>query len=97
MVRIKDDVTLPVQWDKITEDSPRIKFVYVNWRGVSHEYVVEVESVTYGRSGDSEVGPDWYLHGDIITRDDDPREDMGPTRRRSFKLIGIKDPKEVER
>ena len=65
-----------------------LEFDYVNWKGDPHRYVIKTESLTYGQ-------PDkhWYINGDLITRDGDPREDMGPTRRRSFKVSAILNPR----
>jgi hypothetical protein len=70
--------------------SSRLKFRYRNWRGVEHEYVIEPESVTFGT-------PDhrWYLNGEVVTRDGDPRPEMGPTRRRSFHLAELCDVEEL--
>lgn len=68
-----------------------LKFRYVNWRGNDHEYVIEPEPVlTLDRHNDEE-GPFWQIHGDVVTRDGDTRTEMMPTRRRSFKLVGMYD------
>lgn len=65
-----------------------LRFRYVNWRGVDHEYVVQVEGSTLGiefRDGRPPRDPNTlFLHGEVITRDGDRRPEMGPTRRRSF-------------
>jgi hypothetical protein len=66
----------------------RIKFKYTNWRDERHEYVVQVESIHFDPGSGGWYGPGsggWYLNGETITRDGDPREDMG-VRRRSFYL-----------
>lgn len=62
-----------------------IQFDYTNWKGNDYTYVIATEGVSFGQ-------PDrvWYLNGDIVTRDGDPREDMGTTRRRSFIIAGIR-------
>lgn len=71
-----------------------ITFQYVNWRGVNCKYVVEPESVEYGHYGDfgstGSIGEqNWVMHGFVVTRNDDPRKDMG-TRRRTFLLAKMK-------
>lgn len=73
-----------------SEKSHYLKFKYTNWRGDDHEYVIAPEGVSYGT-------PDqrWYLNGELILRDGDPREDMGPTRRRSFVIEDIRDPEKI--
>lgn len=73
-----------------------VEFDYVNWKGVLHHYVVTVESFEFGpydRGGGTPRPRDqwqWVMHGEVITRDDDSRPDMGPTRRRTFILSEIK-------
>lgn len=76
-----------------------IKFTYVNWRGDEHEYVIKLESLEYGHYGEhgstGSVGEmNWVLHGHVVTRDGDPRPDMG-TRRRTFLLNKIQDPRDA--
>lgn len=77
----------------------KIKFKYTNWKGDDHEYVIQVESVEYGHYDGSGINADvrnWVLHGDVITRDGDSRDDMG-TRRRTFLIEKIRDPEEILR
>lgn len=72
-----------------------LKFRYVNWRGRRHEYVVEPIGIElFERQG---AGTHWTLHANVVTRDGDPRPEMGPTRRRSFMMTGIRDLEEVRR
>lgn len=67
----------------------RVTFDYVNWRGDSHTYVIDPEGFEFAAYNGANTDR-WYLHGQVVTRDGDPREDMGPTRRRSFEIDGIK-------
>lgn len=65
-----------------------VKFVYINWHDHQHTYVILPESIEFGHPGDA-TGPDeqeWMFHGELVTRDGDPRPQMGPTRRRSFRV-----------
>lgn len=77
----------------------QIKFEYTNWKGHRHTYVVEPEAVAYGpylKGGYHETAdPRWVLHGDVVTRDGDSRPDMD-TRRRTFILADIQDPRNPE-
>lgn len=74
-----------------------LKFRYVNWRGVDHEYVVNfghpdtdctLELTEMGdpenEGQDTERSVHLLLSGCVISRDDDPRPDMDHVRRRSF-------------
>lgn len=83
----------------VLEAAPLLKFRYTNWRGDEHTYVIDVEQLKVGlyRRSSTEVGPSWLLHGYVVTRDGDPRPDMGSNRRRTFLLSGIKDIEEVAR
>jgi hypothetical protein len=75
-----------------------IKFRYTNWRGVEHIYVIQPESIEFGpydNDGRKEGGlKHWVLHGNVVTRDGDPRPEMNP-RRRTFLLVDIFDMEEV--
>ena len=85
-----------------------LRFKYVNWRDEDHEYVIEIPSpsdqvaqprVQWGlhpRAGE-QVTHDayWMVSGQVVTRDGDPRPDMGPTRRRSFELVRMRDIEEI--
>lgn len=66
-----------------------LKFDYVNWRGERHEYIIvpQGEPITeqYTRQGQGDTKT-LYLHGQLITRDGDPRIELGPSRRRSFEI-----------
>lgn len=72
-----------------------VKFRYVNWNGDPHEYIIKVLSVEFGPYDDGGGTPrpvsmyGWVLHGDVVTRDGDPRPEMGPTRRRTFLIRKI--------
>lgn len=73
----------------------RLAFKYVNWKGELHEYVIQPESLEFTDAGTvAKVDPRpgmqfrWVLHGQLITRDGDPRPEMS-TRRRSFDLSSI--------
>ncbi len=71
--------------------APRWRFRYTNWRGTEHEYVIDVEGVEAPRdfgtyTGEKATGDRvWVVHGDVVTRDGDPRKSV-VTRRRTFKL-----------
>lgn len=69
----------------------RLKFQYLNWRGNEHKYVVDVEELTWGAPENR-----WYLSGQVVTRDGDSREEMGPNRRRSFHVEKVLHPEVVE-
>lgn len=74
-----------------------LEFDYVNWRGDDHHYVIEPEGLTW-EEYPGDVSPEgWFVHGMVVTRDGDPRKDMGPARRRSFRLVKMKNLMEVER
>jgi hypothetical protein len=65
-----------------------VQFVYINWHGHQHTYVVLPESIEFGRPGDA-TDPDeqeWMFHGELVTRDGDTRPHMFPSRRRSFRV-----------
>lgn len=81
----------------------RVKFNYTNWRGDEHEYEIIVEAVEFGpydKGGfdDSRDRDDWMwvMHGHVVTRDGDERKDMGPTRRRTFIMSGMKLVEEIK-
>lgn len=74
-----------------------IRFRYVNWRGDEHEYVIDVESIEYGRYDAGGYGQgqrlQWVLNGFVVTRDGEERRDeKGNQMRRTFMLDGITDP-----
>lgn len=65
-----------------------LRFRYTNWRGAAHTYAIVPEGTSYEKlatTGDSR----WMLHGHVITRDGDPRQEMGSNRRRSFAIAGM--------
>lgn len=66
-----------------------LQFVYTNHDGDTHTYVIKPT----GADTLSPVGSDAeelpVLHGDVITRDGDPRLDMDPTRRRTFVIADM--------
>lgn len=70
-----------------------VSFDYVNWRGDEHRYQVVVESIELGPYDESGMhraaDTNWVMHGSVLTRDQDPRPDMGPTRRRTFLLNNV--------
>lgn len=79
----------------------RLAFDYVNWRNEHHRYVVEVEDLEFVEIGehghkfadaDTTVRWQWALNTRVITRDGDPRPEMGPTRRRTFLFDKIINP-----
>lgn len=78
-----------------------LRFTYTNWRGVDHEYVIEPLSIEFGPYDQGGVNDGreqhWVMHGDVVTRDDDPRPEMGPTRRRTFIITGMRHVEEVPR
>lgn len=72
-----------------------VQFRYKNWRDQDYDYVIEVESLQYGRFRKDGVGHEldprvWVLHGQLITRDGDDRSEMNP-RRRTFLLDDIRE------
>lgn len=74
-------------------------FDYVNWREERHRYAIQVESISFGRPAGAEFTPGaarWHLNGWVVTRDDDPRPEMGTNRRRSFLLTEIYNVQERE-
>jgi hypothetical protein len=81
-----------------------LRFDYTNWRGDHHNYVIMPDTVnaavsgalTYRRPNADDTDEAWMLHGMIITRDGDKREELvGANRRRSFKLCDIRNLEEV--
>lgn len=76
-----------------------VKFLYRNWRGDLHWYVVKPESIEFGPHDNHGTGArpesewNWVFHGEVVTRDGDARPDMG-TRRRSF-LMGTMERLEI--
>lgn len=74
-----------------------VQFDYVNWKTNDYHYVIEIESVEFGPYGRADPRDTdrsvwhWLLHGTVVTRDGDPRPEMGPTRRRSFIIERIRD------
>lgn len=79
----------------------KLQFTYTNHRGDEYVYVIAPEKLELGPFHNSGMDPSdgakqrWALHGDVWTRDADRRSDMG-TRRRTFMLDGIRDPKWVD-
>jgi hypothetical protein len=76
-----------------------VKFLYRNWKGDLHWYVVKPESIELGPYDQHGSGArpveeyQWVFHGEVVTRDGDTRPDMG-TRRRSF-LMGTMERLEI--
>ena len=68
-----------------------LSFSYVNWREDLHDYVIlpESGSLQYDRT------KGWMISGEIVTRDCDTRPDMGPARRRTFMLTGMRNVRAV--
>lgn len=82
-----------------------LRFRYKNWKGQEYEYVIAPDRnpgtrLQYLSPGvpdrDYDALPTWHLSGSIVTRDGDPRVEMGPTRRRSFILTRMQNIEEVE-
>lgn len=74
-----------------------LKFKYRNWKGDEHVYVIEptgAECATLERAEVRERVP--VLHGNVVTRDGDPRPEMGPIRCRTFRLAELREVEEVE-
>lgn len=67
----------PEQPNEVANNRPYIiVFTYKNWRHEHHAYIVRVESIEFGyyhgdKDGANE-GPNWLLHGDVISRDGKP-------------------------
>jgi hypothetical protein len=76
----------------------RVEFDYTNWHQEDHHYVVDCESIEFGpyHAGGLDQSPGakavWVLNGNVVTRDGDRRDGMGPTRRRTFILNDIRNP-----
>lgn len=64
----------------------QVEFTYCNWKGRNGHYVVQLEpgSLKFEPIAHLDGEEHWTISGDIITRDGDPRPEMGPTRRRTF-------------
>lgn len=79
-----------------------LRFEYTNWRGDDHVYVIEPDGKVefYEGQGMGEdhvpIGPGWTLSGYVVSRDDDPRPEMGNNRRRSFLIADMRAVVEVE-
>lgn len=72
-----------------------LKFKYTNWRGDEHIYVILVtDAETSPDLADPGRSPIPFLNGNVITRDDDPRNDMDH-RRRSFRIVKMRELEEV--
>lgn len=74
----------------------RLRFRYLNWHDVDHEYVIDCEGMTLGielhKHGKAHVrSPDvLFLHGQVVTRDSEPRPG-----RRSFVVADLREVAEV--
>lgn len=96
-------------FDPTANRYPPVVFEYVNWRGDRHEYKVLVESIAFGMYPTNEVNNDvqptssvkneekFVMHAHVITRDGDPRPDMGPSRRRTFDLLKVENLRRSDR
>jgi hypothetical protein len=83
-----------------------LKFDYKNWKGEEHTYVIALDMrdafrMQFMKPGvlGREVSAEemtWHVSGNVVTRDGDPRTEMGPTRRRSFILTKMRNIEEVE-
>lgn len=75
-----------------------LRFDYTNWRGHDHTYVIDPAA---GRNPglhamvDAERADYWGISGQVITRDGDPRREMGDNRRRTFALVKMRNVEEV--
>lgn len=73
-----------------------VRFQYLNWRGIDHEYLIVVEGFEIVRKhphypdAASEAPPRVVMHGHVVMRDGDPRRNMGHTRRRTFVVTGLR-------
>jgi hypothetical protein len=67
-------------------DPGTLAFDYTNWRGVRYRYVVDFRAGV--APGPTRHEGDPALAGSLITRDGDPRHDMG-SRRRTFLIDGM--------
>ncbi len=79
-----------------------LSFTYTNWRGQEHRYVIEPEGkIEFGPYDQGGMHPGqepsaWVMHGKVVTRDGDPRPEMG-TRRRTFLMAEMRDIEGVAR
>lgn len=71
-----------------------LTFDYVNWKGEDHNYVIEECRYTPSYPSPVHEGH-WVIHGDVVTRDGDTRPTMGPTRRRTFEILKMRNIKEI--
>lgn len=77
-----------------------LKFTYLNWKGDEHEYVIAPDGVGvnieyHDHHAQGNYESHWLISGLLVTRDGDPRHEMG-NRRRSFVLTRMKSVEEVE-
>lgn len=102
--------TPDIKWDYQCEDlevqymgNELLKFIYVNWNGEEHEYVIEPESLEYKEVSWSSNKTGQYsgfhhvVNGMVVTRDGDPRPEMGNNRRRTFIIAKMQVIKELDR
>jgi hypothetical protein len=71
----------------------QLKFRYTNWRGDDHVYVVEPTGAGTGIDDYNRDRP--VIHAEVVTRDGDPRPEMGDNRRRTFVIAEMRDIEEV--
>ena len=76
----------------------QLEFQYLNYHGRNHVYLIEVEGMDFklGVRTESAIEDAWYINGNVVTRDGDTRPEMGPTRRRSFRLDRMHSIREVK-
>jgi hypothetical protein len=86
----------PARAGRIVAPASALMFEYINWRGVLHVYVIRPDVVEAQRLTFGKPDPKWYLNGQVVTRDGDPRPEMGDNRRRSFELTKIRKLTEVQ-
>lgn len=71
------------------ETGDLLSFDFVNWHGRNHRYLIAPEKIELAFTPENEDEPTWVLHGEVITRDGDPRPEMG-NRRRTFRMNGLR-------
>jgi len=77
----------------MSREIKQLKFRYKNWRGVDHEYVVELTGAGVGVDDYNRDRP--VVHAEVVTRDGDRRPEIGQNRRRTFVISEMRDMEEV--
>jgi hypothetical protein len=72
----------------MSDEDLMLRFEYTNWHGDTHTYVIDPRS---GHKPGLHVHEgEWCISGWVVSRDGDPRPEMGDNRRRTFKLAEMR-------